>query len=72
MSNIEKITNAVIDLLKTHELRPQEVASYLKLDWSDDKVKRFLNSLSSKGVMKIKKGRYNVYTAMDNPGPSLF
>ena len=72
VSNIEKITNAVIDLLKTHELRPQEVASYLKLDWSDDKVKRFLNSLSSKGVMKIKKGRYNVYTAMDNPGPSLF
>lgn len=72
VTDLESITNDVINLLKRHELRPVDVVSSLNLNWSDDEAKRFLNSLSTKGVTKRKKGRYNVYTAMNNSTLSLF
>lgn len=72
VTDTEKITDAVINLLKAHELRAKDVVTSLKLDWSEDKAKRVLDSLSKRGVTKKKKGRYNVYTAVKDSQPSLF
>lgn len=67
-----KIADAVINLLKTRELRAKEVMTALKLDWTEDKAKRVLDSLSKRGVTKKRKGRYNVYTAVQDSQLSLF
>ena len=67
-----KIADAVINLLKTRELRAKEVVTSLKLDWTEDKAKRVLDSLSKRGVTKKRKGRYNVYTAVQDSQLSLF
>lgn len=72
VTDTAKIADAVINLLKTRELRAKEVVASLKLDWTEDKAKRVLDSLSKRGVTKKKKGRYNVYTAVQDSQLSLF
>lgn len=70
--DMEKITEETISLLKRHEMRPKDVVTALKLNWKDSQMTNFLNSLTDKGVVKERKGRYNVYTVNKQTQLSLF
>lgn len=59
---IAKITDEVVSLLKKEALRPSEISERLKLNWSDEKMKHFLNSLQDRNVVKTKRNRMNVYS----------
>ena len=71
IEDLNDITKKIRQILSNRELRPIEIIKQLDINWKEDKMKRFLDSLSSKGVIKRRKGKYNVYTIENNP-PSLF
>jgi DNA processing protein len=71
VENLGMIENNILNILKNRMMRPEEVSNILKLDWTKEKMKTFLNSLSSKGVVKVKRGRYNCYT-IKNSDRNLF
>lgn len=67
----EDIKRKMIELLTGRELKAQDIAIKLQLDWSKEKLKNFLENMESEGVCKYRRGRSNVY-AIKVVEPRLF
>ena len=67
----EDIKRKMIELLTGRELKAQDIATKLQLDWSKEKLKSFLENMESEGVCKYRRGRSNVY-AIKVVEPRLF
>lgn len=56
---IEKLTTDILDILnKVEKISAKELVSNLHLDWKNDKMKRFLNSLQNVEKTKVKNRIY--------------
>lgn len=67
LSGIEEIKQKAVELLTGRELKAEDIALRLQLDWSKEKLKSFLDSMKSEGVCKYRKGRNNVYAIINEP-----